>query len=514
MKILAHLLLLAALGTWPAAGQDLWRIARNNRFVHRFSTLFTAQNVRDYLSTEEGLAEAIEWCKKTGITKVYLEAYRSKYRAERPVLIRARERFRKAGFQVSGCVTTTKIGKISNGWNLISCYTNRRTQEQLRSIFRYAAGIFNEIMIDDFWFTDCTCAECDTARRARKVTIDGRVYPVQSDTWEDYRGELMTRLSRSHVLGAAKSVNPRARLIVKYPQWYDRFQERGYDVVRETRDFDRIWVGTETRDRPRGCPQYRAYFLLRWLGGIGGAKTGGGWYDPLRTTEKTYLEQARQTVLGGASESMLFCYGALHQNFGPADVAALRPYIPELLRVAGEVRKRTAIGIAAYKPPNSHPEDEAYIYDYIGMLGLPLAPCHTFPADAPAAFFSIHSLKDPDFAARLEPFIASGKPVLLTGGLARRLTGKVRLDKENVQILHVGGQPVSLLGLSQTELDRLREPLLKPLHTEFHAPAEVALYLFKDGSWVVENFGDREAEVALNGRRLRIGAREWALEWK
>ena len=33
-----------------------------------------------------------------------------------------------------------------------------------------------------------------------------------------------------------------------------------------------------------------------------------------------------QTVLGGASESMLFCYGALHQNFGPADIAALRSY--------------------------------------------------------------------------------------------------------------------------------------------------------------------------------------------
>ena len=53
---------------------------------------------------------------------------------------------------------------------------------------------------------------------------------------------------------------------------------------------------------------------MRWLGGIGGAKCGGGWFDPYGTTEATYLEQARQTVLGGARESMLFCYGSLLQR--------------------------------------------------------------------------------------------------------------------------------------------------------------------------------------------------------
>ena len=42
---------------------------------------------------------------------------------------------------------------------------------------------------------------------------------------------------------------------------------------------------------------------MRWLGGIGGSKCGGGWYDPYGTTEHTYIEQARQTVLAGAKES-------------------------------------------------------------------------------------------------------------------------------------------------------------------------------------------------------------------
>lgn len=516
MCILFRTTAVLALAAAVGAAQDLWRLARDNQTVHRFSTLFTAQNVRDYLAADDGIDEAIRWCRNTGITKVYIETFRNGYRAERAVLLKAKGRFAKAGFETAGCVTTTQIGKISTGWNLISCYTNRKTQEELKSIFEYTAGLFDLIMIDDFWFTDCTCQECDAARRAKTVTIGERTFPVPSDTWEDYRLELMVQLSRSHVLATAKRVNPRAKLIIKYPQWYDRFHERGYDVVRQTKDFDWIWVGTETRDRDQGNGklQYEAYFLMRWLGGIGGRKTGGGWYDPLQTTEKTYIEQARQTVLAGASETMLFCYGALKQNFGPADIAALRKEMPELFYFAGEVKKRAAIGIAAYKPPHSHPEEEAYVYDAAGMLGLPLVPCHEFPAGAPAAFFPVHALKDPELATKLERFIASGKPVLLTDGLARRLAGKVKLDGENVRALKANGKPESLLQMPQKELDALRAAMLKPFGVSFSAPSDVALYLFKDGSWVVENFRDRDVEIELNGLKSKVAPRGWTHEWK
>ena len=137
--------------------------------------------------------------------------------------------------------------------------------------------MFDEIMIDDFWFTDCACAECDRARAARKVSIGDTSYPVAGDTWEDYRSELMLQLSRNYVLSAARRVNPKVRIIIKYPQWYDRFHERGYDVDRETRAFDRIWVGTETRDRDHGgAAPYEGYFIMRWLGKLGSEKTGGG----------------------------------------------------------------------------------------------------------------------------------------------------------------------------------------------------------------------------------------------
>ena len=504
--------------TEDAGATNLWNLARSKPQAHRFSTLCTAQDVRDRLSTDEGIDSAIDWCKKTAVTKVYIETFRDGYQAERPALLHAKERFLAAGFAVSGCVTPTKVGKPSTGWQgAISCYTEPATQEKIQGIFEYAAGLFDEIMIDDFWFIDCTCPDCEAARRAKTVTIGQHTYPVTGDTWEDYRCELMVRVSRERVLGAAKRVNPKVRLIIKYPQWYDNFHERGYEVLRETADFDLIWVGTETRDyqdkRWGGTVQYEAYFIMRWLGGIGGAKCGGGWYDWLGTTERTYVEQARQTVLGGARESMLFCYGGLQRDTGPKNIEALRANLPELLAVAEEVRRRSLIGIAAYKPANSHPEGEARVFDFVGMLGLPLAPCHEFPADAPAAFFSVHALKDKDLAAKLSAFIATGKPVLVTDGLVQRLTGQVDLAKPNVQVLPVKGNPKSLLDLPESELNALRAPLLRPLKSSFLAPNQVALYLFGDGSWVVENFNDKPAAVELNGKKITVAARGWVHQW-
>jgi hypothetical protein len=328
----------------------------------------------------------------------------------------------------------------------------------------------------------------------------------------------MLRLSQDRILGPAKHINPRVRIIIKYPQWYDRFHERGYDVLLETAAFDRIWVGTEVRDyadsRWGGTVPYEGYFIMRWLGGIGGPKCGGGWFDWLGTTERTYLEQARQTILAGARESFLFCYGGLQGDTGPKDVAALRANIPELFAAARAVASHPIAGVAAYKPGNSHPEVEPRVFDFVGMMGVPLVPGHEFPTNASAAFFSIHALKNPALATKLAAFIARGRPVLVTDGLVARLAGRVNLDRPNVRILAVNRNPKSLLELDQAALDDLRGFLLRPWKLTVKAPNRVGLYWFRDGSWVVENFNDAPVAVELNGRRFSVPAREWRYEWR
>ena len=106
-----------------------------------------------------------------------------------------KQRFLEAGIDVSGCVTPTQVGKKSTGWNPISCYTDLATQDRLQQIFEFTAGLFDEIMIDDFWFTDCECQECQAARDAQTVTIGQQKYPVAGTSWEDYRCELLVQLS-------------------------------------------------------------------------------------------------------------------------------------------------------------------------------------------------------------------------------------------------------------------------------------------------------------------------------
>jgi len=466
--------------------QSLWDLANQNKETLRIATLFTAQDVRDRFSSEAGIDAAIDWCKKTGVTHAFIESFRDGYRAERSALEHARDRFRTAACDVSGCVTTTKVGKDSTGWKGIACYTDGPTQAHIQEIFEYAASMFDEIMIDDFWFTDCECPECQEARGDK--------------SWPQYHCDLMVQVSRQRILQPARAVNPNVKIIIKYPQWYDQFHNRGYEVVRETADFDRTWVGTETRDfadqRWGGKVQYEGYYLMRWLGVLGGAKCGGGWFDPYGTHEDTYVEQARQTVLADAKEMLLFCYGSLQRDTGPANVTKLRTEIPGLFRLAELVRNRPLRGIAAPKPPNSDALDEQYVYDFVGMLGLPLVPTDEIRTDVKAAFLPVHALKDPQWQGKLETMLNAGAPVLITDGLARKLPPALAENK-SLLVLPVHGKPRSLLDLTRAQLQPIRDKLLAPLGIRFDAPTKVALYLIGDNCVAVENFSDDTITATL-----------------
>ena len=501
--------------------QSLWDLANDNKELLKISTLFTAQNVRDHLSSDEGINNALDWCKKTGVTHVFIESYRDGYTAERKALEYARDRFKAEGFEVSGCVTTTGIGKRSTGWRPISCYTNQETQQQLQKIFQYTASIFDEIMIDDFLFTDCQCDECKKSRGDK--------------SWAEYRCDLMTKMSRERILGPAKAVNRGVKIIIKYPQWYDDFHNRGYEVLRQTADYDRIWVGTETRDyndkRWGGKVQYEAYYIMRWLGEIGGSKTGGGWFDPFGTTENTYVEQARQTVLADAKEMLLFCYGSLLRDTGPANVEKLRAEIPGLFKLAGLVRNKPINGILAPKPPNSDADGEQYIFDFVGMLGLPLVPTAKIVADAKAAFFSVHALKDPKFTDNLKKMLDAQKPVLITDRLAKKLSNfnpldfaRDRLEDKNLTVLRLNGSPANLLKLTPEELEAIRDRLLEPFGIRFDAPNKVALHLIGENYLIIENFNDETISTTLefsnpvNARKVLVlppeGNVELSCKWR
>jgi len=480
-----------------------------------WSTLFTAQDVRDHLSTVQGRQEALEFCHKMGITKVYLESFRDGYQAQEAALKAARDFFRQAGLKVSGCVATTGIGKPSTGWQIAVCYTHRQNQERLESIFRFTAALFDEIMIDDFFFTDCECSECAAAKGAL--------------SWQQYREKLMLQMGRERVVGPAHTVNPKVKVILKFPQWYDVFQQRGYVPDQETAIFDSIWVGTELRDPASqewgNKQQYEGYFIYRWLTDIDGSKTGGGWFDPYGTTPSLYLDQPLTTILAGAPEVFLFHYGMLtSKEYQPqADGLAARRLQYE--KLATFVSGWT--GIPTYKPVSSDGGDEVFIFDEIGMLGIPETPTARFPDGARAVILTTQALGDIELVPKLAHLLAAGGTAFITQPLAHRLNGDPRLpapspldlEKDQyVKTLEVGGGKIvvfsdALPHLTRVDaqnrveqltpgfrdaLETLRRQIGDFTATSLDAPPRVAVYPL-GGHVAVVNYTELSVACRLTG---------------
>jgi hypothetical protein len=362
-------------------------------------------------------------------------------------------------------------------------------------------------MIDDFLFTQCECDECKAAKGDR--------------SWSDYRGDLMARVSKERILDPAHAVNPKCKVIIKYPEWYDNFHERGYDVRRQSDLFDVTWIGTETRDPDNARwgkkPQYGAYWLSLWSRAFSRGKLGGGWYDPLGTTSNTYVEQGRQTILGLCRESMLFSYQPLRSQHGPADIEALRAELPGQLDLAEFVLNEEPRGVGTYKPENSAPGADAWIFNFLGMIGIPTTADVKFPADAPSLILTYHALADKGLKPSLKSAADRKKPILMTSTLAAALAAGesgaatapgvrvLALDEKNAKRTEYGvlGTIRALPDKPQAELDALRRPLLEPLGVEFSAPGRVSLYLYGKDKAVVENFNDRpvEARLVLRGAK-------------
>jgi len=112
------------------------------------------------------------------------------------------------------------------------------------------------------------------------------------------------------IVKPAKAVNPRVKMVIKFPNWYEHFQGLGYDLDQEPKIFDGIYTGTETRDpetTDQNLQQYESYQIIRYFENIAPGRNGGGWVDTydLRYLDR-YPEQLWDTVFAKAPEMMLF----------------------------------------------------------------------------------------------------------------------------------------------------------------------------------------------------------------
>lgn len=342
------------------------------------------------------------------IGKVYLETYRNGVRIEREQMLRVIDFFKRKGIMTSGGITTDDMNSDHLGFGTF-CYTSAKSRETLKEIVTLTAELFDEIILDDFFFTNCRCESCIAAKGNR--------------SWSKFRLDLMREISEEIIVKTAKEVNPKVKTIIKYPNWYEHYQETGYNPAEQPFIFDYIYTGTETRNpaySQQHLPKYLGYFIMRYLENTAKNRNLGGWFDPYECSYNltSYLEQGYLTLFAKAKEVTLFniaslCRDPSYSVFPPAVGQAFTDVDGYL----GQLGNPT--GTACYIPHNSFGED--YLHNYIGMCGIPLEPSPVYPDGASRVFLSRNAAQDADIIGKIKGSLYGGADVIVTSGFVEAM---------------------------------------------------------------------------------------------
>lgn len=372
------------------------------------------------------------------VDKVYLEVQRDRRTNSDTLLEQVKKFFVDRGVQVAGGMALSD-GSIGGQFKSF-CYTDPNDRAFIKSAAELAARHFDEIIQDDFFFNS-TKNDSDIAAKGKK-------------SWTQFRLQLMDEAAEDLIIKPARKVNPRVKLIIKFPNWYEHFQGSGYDLDKEPKLFDGIYTGTETRDpvmTDQHLQQYESYEIIRYFDNIAPGHNGGGWVDTysIRYLDR-YAEQLWDTMFAKAPQIMLFEWSAMLRPIDPGDRAqwenlhtsfdyaqmlasfhtnnAAGLSWPTMARVAGYSLEQVdslvgqlgnPSGIASYKPYQSTGED--FLHNYLGMIGIPIDLHPDFPTNADLVLLTESAKFDPNIVAKIENQLRAGKSVIITSGLLRAL---------------------------------------------------------------------------------------------
>jgi len=492
-----------------------------------------------------------EWARISGavhIDKVYLEVHRDGVMPDAATLEAAKAFFAARGVRTAGGITYT----ISepNRFETFS-YSTPAHRERVRAIAQFAARHFDEVILDDFFFTSAKSATDIEARGNR--------------SWTDFRLRLMSDAGRDLVVAPAKKVNPRVRVIIKYPNWYEHFQGLGFDLANGPRIFDGIYTGTETRDAVRSAQHlqpYHGYSIMRYFENLAPGRNGGGWVDPFASRGYArYAEQLWLTLFAKSGRQVaLFDWRSITQPLAAGGSDPLTA-VQAAARAFDAVDTTIAalghpMALKSYKPFHSVGED--HLQSFLGMIGLPMEIVPAFPGNEPVVLLTESAAADPDIVQKIEKHVRSGKSAVITSGLLRALqsrgigriaeiehTGRVALFSqfltgfqltEGSQAILIpqlayrtndswelvsaiagdNGWPLlhdadygsgHLFVLTVPEnfadfyhypaqpLNEIRRVLTPHLPVRIEAPAKVSLFAYDNGTFIVHNFRDEAVSV-------------------
>ena len=371
------------------------------------------------------------------VDKVYIEAQRNRTLATDEELETVKKFFVDRGVKVAGGMALSDGGF---GQFRSFCYTDPADRQFIKQAAELAARHFDEVIQDDFFFV--------TTKNDSDIAAKG------TNTWTQFRLGLMDEAAENLVIKPARAANPKVKLIIKFPNWYEHFQGLGYDLDREPKLFDGIYTGTETRDpasTDQHLQQYESYLIIRYFENIKPGGNGGGWVDTfsIRYIDR-YAEQLRDTMFAKARQMMLFEWSAMGRSIRPGEREAWQDLqtsfdynqllqawtnnapagLPEptIARVAGYALEQVdpflgqlgnPIGIASYKPYQSTGED--FLHNYFGMIGIPIDLYPQFPTNANLVLLTESAKFDPDIVAKIKGQLTAGKSVVITSGLLHAL---------------------------------------------------------------------------------------------
>ena len=404
------------------------------------------------MGTVEARERVLHVLQPLKVTRLFLEGRRGDQHVTPELLGELRDWYAVRGIHCSGGIATVpgaSFGQRQQGGLEWLNWESRKTQTNVAAFFTEDAPVFPELIVDDFYCTGDTSPEAAQARGAR--------------SWGQYRRDLLVSLIDPLMVNPTRAAHRQTRLILKFPQWYDRFQLYGYDPLRMPEHFDQIWVGTEVRDpetRRMGFVQpTQGYMNFRWLASQAGSKVRGAWFDHIECSAQNFLDQAYLSVLAGARELTLFSLNDVMAGH-PGD-ALLAAKWTELCRLAERVQRKPARGIAFYKPAGSDGSDNLYLADNLGMIGLPILPVAHYPTEAAAAFLPVQAAADPKLLESMRRHLKRGATLVLTPALVRAL------GREGAQLAGVETGPGSEAASAKTmRMDDKSVDLVVPLELD------------------------------------------------
>ena len=408
----------------------------------KVSTYIRAQDVAR-MDDEKFLKETWELVSaQVDLDKIYLETHRDAFTVPEKTMLKVKKFFQSKGLEVGGGITYTR--EEPKDFETYS-YARPVERQQVKEVAEYTAKLFDDFILDDFFFID--------------LKNDDEIAAKGSKSWTEYRLRLMADAGRELVVEPAKKVNPKVKVIIKYPNWYDHFHGLGFNLEEEPLYFDGLWTGTETRDpaSAQHLQNYLSYNIIRYFDNIAPGKNGGGWVDAggINMSMDRYAEQLHLTMLAKTPEIILWNYMQLNdvkisptmrakwQDAGgnsfrydemvapfKKDGKSITP--TTMARFANVTLQQTdqlvgklgnPIGIVSYKPYHSSGED--FLQNYLGMIGLPMDMRPEFPTDREQVLLTEQAAKDPQIVEKIKAQLRKGGEVMITTGLLKAIKDKL-----------------------------------------------------------------------------------------